>query len=44
MDQPQDILKQIAGHGDFRHLEGDIASMADDPGSDLHQLLVTRIQ
>ena len=33
--QPQDFLKQIAGHGDFRHRERNIATMADNLGSDL---------
>ena len=36
--------EQTVGHGDFRHLERDIATMADDLGSDLDQLLRQRRQ
>jgi len=35
----QDGPKQPSGHGDFRHLEDDIARMGHDFGSDLHELL-----
>ncbi len=35
IDQPQDFLKQIAGHGDIRRLERDMATMADNLGADL---------
>ena len=38
IDQPQDFPKQVHRHGDFRHLERDIATMADNLGSDLDQL------
>ena len=27
IDQPQDFSEQVTGHGDFRHLERDIATM-----------------
>ncbi len=42
IDPPQEFPKQVPGHCDFRHLERHIATMADDLGSDLDQLLAQR--
>ena len=44
IDHPQDFLKQIAGHGGFRHLERGIATMADHLRADLDQLYTKRNQ
>ncbi len=35
IDPAQDIPKQVPGHGDFRHLERDVAAMADNLGNGL---------
>ncbi len=38
-DQPQDVSEQMARDGDFGHLKGDVAAVADDLCADLDQLL-----
>jgi hypothetical protein len=38
-DQRQDFLEHLPRHCDLGHLEGDVAAMADDLGTDLDQLL-----
>ncbi len=42
IDQAQDFPKQFPRHGNLGQLEGDIATMADDLGPDLDQLLPER--
>lgn len=44
VDQVQDFPEQIAGYGDFGHLERNVAAMSDDLGPDLDQLLPDRGQ
>ena len=39
IDQQQDFSEQVPGHGDFRHLERDLATMADNFDTDFDQLL-----
>ncbi len=39
IDPPQDFPKRVPGHGDFGQLERDVATVADDFGPDLDQLL-----
>ena len=39
INQPQNSPEQVAGHGDFGHLESDVAAVAHDRRADLHQLL-----
>ena len=39
IDPPQDSPKQVPRHGNLRQLERDVATMADNFGPDLDQLL-----
>jgi len=39
INQAQDFLEQVSWHGNLGQLESNIAAMADDLGSNLHQLL-----
>ena len=39
IDQFQNVLEQVPWNGNLGQLESDIAAMANDLGSDLHQLL-----
>lgn len=41
-DHAQDAGEEVSRDGHLRHLEGDIAAMADEPGADLDQLLAQR--
>jgi hypothetical protein len=38
VDQSQNLGEQFFWHGNFRHLEGDVARMGDDLRADLDQL------
>ena len=38
-DQRQDVGEQLPRHRHLRHVEGDVAAVADDLGTDLDQLL-----
>ena len=38
-DQHQDFLEHLSRHRDLGHLERDVATVADDLGDDLDQLL-----
>ncbi len=42
VNEAQDLSEQGAWDGDLRHLESDIATVADDLGADLDQLLAQR--
>ncbi len=42
IDPPQDFPKQVPRHGNLRQLERDVATMAENFGPDLDQLLVQR--
>ncbi len=42
IDPPQDIPKQVPGHGDFGQLERDVAAVLYHPGADLDQLFAQR--
>ncbi len=42
--QPQDFVEQAPRHRKVGHLERDVPAVADDPGSNLHQLLPQRGQ
>ncbi len=44
IDPPQDFPKQVPRHGNLGQLERDIATMADNLGTDLDQLLPRRGQ
>ncbi len=44
IDQAQDFLEQFPRHRHFGQLERDVPAMTDDPSSDLHQLLMKRVQ
>ncbi len=44
INQAQDFLEYASRHGNLGQLESDIATMADDLGSDLNQLLPQRGQ
>ena len=44
IDPPQNFPEQVPWHRHFGHLERDVATMADDLGSDLDQLLPRRGQ
>ena len=37
IDPPEDFPKQAPRHGNLRQLEGDVAAMSDNPGTDLDQ-------
>ncbi len=39
-NEVQDLSEQGARDGDLGQLEGDVPAMADDLGTDLHQLLL----
>lgn len=43
-DEPQNFPEQVTGYRNLGHLERDIASVADDPGSDVHELFPQRGQ
>ena len=42
--QPQDFVEQAPRHRNLGHLEREVPAVADDPGSNLHQLLLQRGQ
>jgi hypothetical protein len=44
INKAQDLSKQGAWDGDFRQLEGDVATMADSLGANLDQILPQRGQ
>ena len=39
INQPQDYFEQASRNSHFGQLEGDVAAMSDNLGTDLHQLL-----
>ena len=42
--QPQEFVEQAPRHRNLGHLERDVSAGADDPGPNLHQLLLQRGQ
>ncbi len=44
LDQVQHFTKQVPRHGNLGQLERDIATMTDNLGSNLDQILVKRVQ